>query len=89
MSSQSYSPYRGCHVDVHVTATKLHALGGFHRRFRVRWTILSPGLTSAVAASFPEQFDFLNEQDAFSYGEKRAHVYIDSILSTPCLEQDA
>jgi hypothetical protein len=28
-------------------------------------------------------FDFLSEQEAFQYGEKRAHTFIDSILSTP------
>ncbi|RZF26475.1 hypothetical protein EVC45_27470 [Paraburkholderia sp. UYCP14C] len=33
--------------------------------------------------SFPEQFDFLTEREAFKYGENRAYTFVDSMLSTP------
>ncbi|WP_082625031.1 hypothetical protein [Paraburkholderia caribensis] len=83
MPFQSYLPYRNCTVDVCVTPAKTYALGGVYRRYRVTWTISSPGRTGNQVVSFPEQFDFLSEQEAFRYGEKRAHTFIDSILSTP------
>ncbi|TCG04488.1 hypothetical protein BZM27_40570 [Paraburkholderia steynii] len=83
MSFQSYLPYRHCTVDVCVTPAKTYALGGIYRRYRVTWTVSSPGRTGNEVVSFPEQFDFLSEQEAFRYGEKRAHTFIDSVLSTP------
>lgn len=83
MSSQSYAPYRDCRIEVCVTPAKTHALGGACRRYRVSWTVASPGNPDQEFASFPEQFDFLSEQDAFKYGENRAHTYIDSMLSAP------
>lgn len=83
MSTQSYAPYRGCNIEVHVTPARSHALGGIYRRFRVSWKVSSPGIPDRQVASFPEQFDFLSEYEAFRYGENRAHTFIDSILSTP------
>ncbi|SIT37971.1 conserved hypothetical protein [Paraburkholderia ribeironis] len=83
MSSQSYAPYRDCHIEVRVTPAKTHSLGGTCRRYRVSWTVASLGNPRQEFASFPEQFDFLSEQDAFRYGENRAHTYIDSVLSVP------
>jgi len=83
MASRSCSPYRGCHIEVNVTPARSHAFGGAYRRYRVSWAVSPPGKQDAESACFPEQFDFLCEQEAFSYGEKRAHTYIDSILSTP------
>lgn len=83
MSTQSYEPYRGCHIEVKVTPAKAHVIGGMTRRYRVSWSVSSPGLIDRKVASFPEQFVFLSEQEAFRYGENRAHTYVDSILSTP------
>lgn len=83
MSTKSYPPYRGCNIEVHVTPAKSHALGGICRRYRVSWMVSSPGNPDQELASFPEQFDFLTEQEAFRYGEKRAHTSIDCMLSGP------
>lgn len=83
MTTQSYAPYRGCQIEVHVTPAKTHVIGGMARRFRVSWTVSSPGQMNRDVASFPEQFNFLSEQEAFRYGENRAHTFIDSILSAP------
>ncbi|SDR51842.1 hypothetical protein SAMN05443245_7036 [Paraburkholderia fungorum] len=83
MSTQSYGPYRGCDIEVHVTPAKAHVMGGMTRRFRVSWSVSSPGFPDQEVASFPEQFVFLSEQEAFRYGENRAHTYVDSIVSAP------
>ena len=83
MSTVSYASYRDCSIDVHVTPARSHALGGVYRRFRVSWTVSSPGVPEQQVSSFPEKFDFLTEQEAFRYGEKRAHTFIDSMLSSP------
>ena len=83
MPSQSYAPYRGCSIDVHVTPARSQALGGTHRRFRVSWTVYSLGDPHRKVASVPEQLEFLTEQEAFRYGEKRAHTFIDCMLSRP------
>jgi hypothetical protein len=82
MSTQSYGPYRGCHIEVQVTPAKAHVMGGMTRRFRVSWSVASPGLMDQEVARFPEPFVFLSEQDAFRYGENRAYTYVDSLLST-------
>ncbi|MCC8392274.1 hypothetical protein LJ656_06700 [Paraburkholderia sp. MMS20-SJTR3] len=87
MSTQDYSPYRGCHIEVHVSMSRSHWLGGKYRRYRVSWTVTLPGNPPRHLASFPEQFDFLTEQEAFKYGENRAHTFIDSMLSTPSRRQ--
>ncbi|MEI6001703.1 hypothetical protein H3V53_32435 [Paraburkholderia bengalensis] len=83
MSSQYYAPYRGCSIEVHVSLSKAHAIGGMYRRFRVSCTIAFPERPDRKLVNFPEQFDFLSEQEAFRYGESRARTFIDSILSTP------
>jgi hypothetical protein len=83
MSIQEYAPYRGCRIEVNVTLSKTHWLGGKYRRYRVSWTVTLPGNPEQELVSFPEQFDFLTEREAFRYGENRAHTYIDSIMSTP------
>ncbi|MGF6478429.1 hypothetical protein QFZ91_000590 [Paraburkholderia sp. JPY419] len=83
MSIQEYAPYRGCNIEVNVTLSKTHWLGGKYRRYRVSWTVTLPGNPHQEVVSFPEQFDFLTEREAFRYGENRAHTYIDSMLSTP------
>jgi hypothetical protein len=83
VSTEFFSPYRGCDVEVHVTMSRSQWLGGKYRRFRVSWTVTIPGGPARHLVSFPEQFDFLTEQEAFRYGEKRAHTFIDSMLTTP------
>ncbi|APA89767.1 hypothetical protein BJG93_30330 (plasmid) [Paraburkholderia sprentiae WSM5005] len=83
MSTQDYAPYRGCDIEVHVSLSRSHGLGGKYRRFRVSWTVTMPGDPPRELANLPEQFDFLTEHEAFKYGENRAHTFIDSILSTP------
>ncbi|MGT2477722.1 hypothetical protein [Paraburkholderia terrae] len=83
MSTQSCTAYRGYDIHVHVTPARAHALGGMCRRYRVSWSVASREKRDREMASFPEQFDFLTEHEAFRYGENRAHTYIDSILSTP------
>ncbi|CAD6553985.1 hypothetical protein [Paraburkholderia metrosideri] len=83
MSTQSYAPYRGCQIEVHVTPAKTHVIGGMARRYRVSWTVSSPAHLDQAVASFPEQFNFLSEHEAFRYGENRAHTFIDSILAVP------
>jgi hypothetical protein len=57
-------------------------MGGMTRRFRVSWSVSWPDFLNQEVVSFPEQFVFLSEQEAFRYGENRAHTYVDSILST-------
>ncbi|MEX3814995.1 hypothetical protein AB3X96_32840 [Paraburkholderia sp. BR13439] len=83
MSSQEYALYRGCNIEVNVSLSKTHWLGGKYRRYRVSWTVRLPGNPQQERVSFPEQFDFLTEREAFKYGENRAHTYVDSMLSTP------
>ncbi|MBC8727460.1 hypothetical protein [Paraburkholderia sp. UCT2] len=83
MSIQEYAPYRGCNIEVNVTLSKTHWLGGKYRRYRVSWTVTLPGNPEQELLSFPEQFDFLTEHEAFKYGENRAHTFVDSMLSTP------
>ncbi|MFT4063855.1 hypothetical protein [Paraburkholderia sp.] len=81
MSSQSYVPYRDCRIEVHVTSARSRALGGISRRYRVSWSVVLPAQENKEVASFPEQLDFLSEQQAFKYGEKRAHTFIDSVMA--------
>ncbi|ACC73880.1 hypothetical protein Bphy_4771 [Paraburkholderia phymatum STM815] len=83
MSSQYYAPYRGCSIEVHVTLSKAHAVGGIYRRFKVSCTIAFPDHPERKMVTFPEQFDFLSEKEALRYGESRARTFIDSVLSTP------
>jgi hypothetical protein len=82
MSSQSYAPYRPHCIEVHVTAARAFAIGGIARRYRVSWTVSSLEHPELVA-TFPEQFDFLSEQEASRYGENRAHTYVDSLVCVP------
>ncbi|WOD19801.1 hypothetical protein [Paraburkholderia kirstenboschensis] len=83
MSTQTYAQYRDCYIKVHVTPSNSHAFGGICRRYRVSWQVSSKGHPECDLVSFPQQMDFLAEEQAFRYGEKRAHTFIDSMLSTP------
>ncbi|MFM0061380.1 hypothetical protein [Paraburkholderia phytofirmans] len=81
MACQSYAPYRGFGIDVQVTAGKTLCLHNVGRRYRVSWTISSSSYPAQKVASFPEQLEFISEQDAFRYAEKRAHTFVDCMLS--------
>ena len=81
MACQSYAPYRGFGIDVQVTTGKTLCLHNVGRRYKVSWTISSSNQPVQKVASFPEQLEFLSEQDAFRYAEKRAQTFIDCMLS--------
>jgi hypothetical protein len=81
MRSQSYAPYRGYGIDVQVTPAKTLSLHGVGHRYRVSWTVTSPGHLKPDVASFPECLEFMSEGEALRYGEKRAHTFIDCIIS--------
>lgn len=81
MACQSYAPYRGFGIDVQVTTGKTLCLHNVGRRYKVSWTISSSNQPAQKVASFPEQLEFLSEQDAFRYAEKRAQTFIDCMLS--------
>jgi hypothetical protein len=81
MPYQSCAPYRGFNIDLQATTGKslcLHAPG---RRYKVSWTICSVGQSEQTLASFPEQLEFLTENEAFRYAEDRAHMFIDGMLA--------
>lgn len=80
------APYRGFTIDVQVTTDTVVSLGGTDRRYFVSWSILSSDDHSTPIASLPEQLDFLSPDAAFSYGERRAHAFIDGCLGRPCDE---
>lgn len=81
MACQSYAPYRGFKIDVQVTTGKTLCLHNVGRRYRVSWTISACSQPAQKVASFPEQLEFISEQDAFRYAEKRAHTFIDCMHS--------
>ncbi|CAD6526233.1 hypothetical protein LMG28727_02137 [Paraburkholderia kirstenboschensis] len=83
MSTQTYAPYRDCYIEVHVTPSNCRAFGGISRRYRVSWQVASTRHPECDLVSFPEQLEFLSEEQASRYGESRAHTFIDSVLSTP------
>jgi hypothetical protein len=82
MTCQSYAPYREFKIDVQVTTGKTLCMHSTGRRYKVSWTISPSGQSGQKAiASFPEQLEFMTEQDAFRYAESRAHTFIDCMLS--------
>jgi len=83
MSSQIYVPYRGYKIEVRVTPATTCHIGGVVHRYRVSWHVTSLEDPDQDVASFPEQFDFLSETQAFRYGESRAQAYVDSIECVP------
>ncbi|TCK88539.1 hypothetical protein B0G74_6767 [Paraburkholderia sp. BL9I2N2] len=89
MSSQAYVPYRGYRIEVHVTPVAKRQIGGVARRYRVSWEVSSLQYPMQRVVSFPEQFDFISEQQAFKYGESRAHTYIDSMECTRTARRQA
>ncbi|MBB5496739.1 hypothetical protein [Paraburkholderia sp. MM5384-R2] len=85
--NQSLGAQHLADIEVNVTLSKTHWLGGKYRRYRVSWTVTLPGNPEQELLSFPEQFDFLTEHEAFKYGENRTHTFVDSMLSTPSKAQ--
>jgi hypothetical protein len=83
MFSPSYLSYRGCQIRVHVSPVRSYSLGGVYRRYRVAWTVSAVGDPDQEIASFPEQFEFINQQEAVRYAVNLAHTFIDSMLRTP------
>jgi hypothetical protein len=81
MSYRSYAPYRGYGIEVQVTPAKTLSFHGVGHRYRASWTISSPGHLEPDAASFPDCLEFMSEEEALRYGEKRAHTFIDCIIS--------
>jgi hypothetical protein len=81
MSTLTCTPYRGYRIDVQVTLSQTIAFSGGQRRYTVFWSIFSYDEEAAPVASFPESIEFLAQDAAFRYGEKRAHAFIDCTLS--------
>jgi hypothetical protein len=80
MSYESCVAYRGYGVEVCVTACKSLSFHGMGRRFKVSWSIFPPDKISPAIASFPERVEFLHGDEAFRYGESRAHTFIDCTI---------
>ena len=74
------APYREYAVEVCVTVCKSLSFHGMVLRYRVSWSIFPPDNLSPAIASFPEQAEFLHEDEAFRYGENRAHTFIDCAI---------
>jgi len=83
MFSPSYLSYRGCQIRVHVSPVRSYAMGGVYQRYSVTWRVTAAGNPDREVASFPHQFEFLNQQEAVRYAVNLAHTYIDSMLCTP------
>lgn len=80
MSCRSYGPYRGYTIEVQVSPVKSLTFHVIAPRYGVSWIISSHDPLNPLLASFPERVEFLSEAEAFRYGEKRAHTFIDSIV---------
>ena len=82
MNTQSCAPYRGFNVDVHVITSNVISLEGQEVRYSVFWSIVSTEPTATSIDSLPEKLGFLSWDSALSYGERRAHAFIDRLIST-------
>ncbi|MEP9323962.1 hypothetical protein PPMP20_12585 [Paraburkholderia phymatum] len=80
MEMQSCAPYRGFSIDLTVTSTNVVSIDGKQSRYSVSWSVCSCAAHSASIASLPADIDFMSPDEAFSYGETRAHVFIDACL---------
>ena len=80
MNTQSCRSYRGFNIDVHVITRNVTSLNGKERRYSVFWTIGSTDATVSSIETLPERLDFLSPGSAFSYGERRAHTFIDGLV---------
>ncbi|CAD6545642.1 hypothetical protein [Paraburkholderia metrosideri] len=89
MASHSCVPYRGHGIEVHVSPDPTGTLGANVVGFALRWTVSSPDAPHDELISFAEQCVFISEFDALTYGEARAHSFIDHMLSLPASTKDA
>ena len=81
MPRQSYTPYREYTVEIRINPAPTLSLYGLGSRYRVSWTISSPGRLDANIGRFSERLAFVSEDDALGYAENRAHTFIDCVLS--------
>ncbi|MFL9912171.1 hypothetical protein PQR75_43640 [Paraburkholderia fungorum] len=75
------APYREFNIDIQATTGKSLCFHPPGHRYEVSWTISSFGQSAQALASFPEQLEFLTENEAFRYAEDRAHTLIDGMLT--------
>ncbi|MBP0596308.1 hypothetical protein J8I87_43385 [Paraburkholderia sp. LEh10] len=80
METQSCAPYRGFSIDLTVTSNNVISIDGKEYRYSVSWSVRSSGTHSTPIASLPAEVDFMTPDEAFSYGETRAQVFIDGCL---------
>lgn len=89
MAIQSCASYRGHGIQIHVSRDTTGTLGVNLAGFALRWTVSSLGAPHDELISFAEACVFISEFDAATYGEARAHSFIDHMLSLPSSNQDA
>lgn len=80
MEIQSCAPYRGFSIDLTVTSSNVVSIDGKEYRYSVSWSVRSSDSGSTPIASLPAEVDFMTPDEAFSYGESRARVFIDGCL---------
>jgi hypothetical protein len=83
MASHSCAPYRGYGIDIHVSPDTAGTLGSHVAGYVLRWRVSSPGAPNEELVSFAEQYVFISEFDALTFGEARAHTFIDYVASCP------
>ena len=76
---QSCEPYRGYAIEIQITPNRVLSFAGIQRRYNVSWAIYSATDAVAPVANFPERVNFLSDEAAISYGESRAHAFIDCL----------
>jgi hypothetical protein len=78
---KSCQPYRGYAIDIQISPSRVLWFTGVQRRYSVSWSIYSASDAVAPVANVPERVNFLSDDSAFSYGENRAHAFIDCLLA--------
>jgi hypothetical protein len=78
---QSCETYRGFAIEVRVAASHARSLRGIRRHYTVSWSICPRDDLRATVESFRERLDFISDNGAFDYGEKRARAFIDCKLA--------
>jgi hypothetical protein len=81
MSDQPCAAYRGYRIDVEVEANNVVSLSGRELRYSVAWSVISAAEGTTPTESFPERLEFLTREEAYSYGERRAHTFIDGCIN--------
>lgn len=72
---------RGYSIDVEVEANNVVSLSGRELRYSVSWSIISSASGTTPTESFPERLEFLSREEAYLYGERRAHTFIDGCIN--------